>query len=152
MRPRPDYGESSYTGSNHLLGKKAIITGGDSCIATPADVGDERHCRSLSTRCSGCAKPRYPGCAKAQPSSTPARFRPTQPPMARFVTFTTAFVVEAIKRVVRVNAVAPGPIWTPLIPGTMPHEHVEKLGENTPVGRAGQPAELAPVYVFSGVV
>ena len=49
---------------------------------------------------------------------------------------------------IRVNSVAPGPIWTPLIPATMPEEKVEKFGENTPLGRAGQPKELAPVYVL----
>ena len=45
-------------------------------------------------------------------------------------------------------AVRPGPIWTPLIPSTMPPEKVASFGENTPLGRAGQPAELAPVYVL----
>jgi NAD(P)-dependent dehydrogenase (short-subunit alcohol dehydrogenase family) len=49
---------------------------------------------------------------------------------------------------IRVNCVAPGPIWTPLIPSTMPPEHVEHFGESTPLGRAGQPAELAPAYVL----
>jgi NAD(P)-dependent dehydrogenase (short-subunit alcohol dehydrogenase family) len=49
---------------------------------------------------------------------------------------------------IRVNSVAPGPIWTPLIPSTMPAEKVESFGENVPLGRAGQPAELAPVYVL----
>lgn len=49
---------------------------------------------------------------------------------------------------IRVNSVAPGPIWTPLIPSTMPEEKVASFGENTPLGRAGQPAELAPVYVL----
>ena len=49
---------------------------------------------------------------------------------------------------IRVNSVAPGPIWTPLIPATMPSERVESFGENTPLGRAGQPKELAPVYVL----
>lgn len=47
---------------------------------------------------------------------------------------------------IRVNAVAPGPVWTPLIPSTIP-DH-EKFGANTPIGRPGQPAELAPIYVF----
>jgi len=47
---------------------------------------------------------------------------------------------------IRVNAVAPGPIWTPLIPSTM--EHPENFGEDTPMGRPGQPAEVAPAYVF----
>jgi NAD(P)-dependent dehydrogenase (short-subunit alcohol dehydrogenase family) len=49
---------------------------------------------------------------------------------------------------IRVNSVAPGPIWTPLIPSTMPPEKVEKFGSDTPLGRAGQPAELAPVFVL----
>jgi NAD(P)-dependent dehydrogenase (short-subunit alcohol dehydrogenase family) len=49
---------------------------------------------------------------------------------------------------IRVNAVAPGPIWTPLIPATMPPEVVASFGEDTPLGRAGQPAELAGIYVL----
>jgi NAD(P)-dependent dehydrogenase (short-subunit alcohol dehydrogenase family) len=49
---------------------------------------------------------------------------------------------------IRVNSVAPGPIWTPLIPSTMPADSVESFGDNVPLGRAGQPAELAPVYVL----
>jgi NAD(P)-dependent dehydrogenase (short-subunit alcohol dehydrogenase family) len=49
---------------------------------------------------------------------------------------------------IRVNAVAPGPIWTPLIPSTMPPEKVKSFGEDTPLGRAGQPRELAGIYVL----
>jgi len=49
---------------------------------------------------------------------------------------------------IRVNSVAPGPVWTPLIPSTMPPDHVKEFGKNTPLGRAGQPAELAPAYVL----
>jgi NAD(P)-dependent dehydrogenase (short-subunit alcohol dehydrogenase family) len=49
---------------------------------------------------------------------------------------------------IRVNSVAPGPIWTPLIPSTMPPEDVKSFGSQTPMKRAGQPAELAPTYVF----
>ncbi|OCB55764.1 NAD(P)-dependent oxidoreductase [Mycobacterium malmoense] len=49
---------------------------------------------------------------------------------------------------IRVNSVAPGPIWTPLIPSTMPPDSVASFGENTPLGRAGQPSELALVYVL----
>jgi NAD(P)-dependent dehydrogenase (short-subunit alcohol dehydrogenase family) len=49
---------------------------------------------------------------------------------------------------IRANSVAPGPIWTPLIPATMPEEKVESFGSDVPLGRAGQPAEVAPVYVL----
>lgn len=52
------------------------------------------------------------------------------------------------ERGIRVNAVAPGPIWTPLIPATMPPEKVASFGEDTPLGRPGQPAELAAAYVL----
>ena len=66
------------------------------------------------------------------------------------ITFTKGLAQDAgvLERGLRVNAVAPGPIWTPLIPSTMPAEKAAKFGENTPLGRAGQPAELAPIYVF----
>lgn len=64
------------------------------------------------------------------------------------VTFTKALSKEAIEQGIRVNAVAPGPIWTPLIPATMPEEKMKTFGQDTPMKRAGQPAELAPVYVF----
>jgi NAD(P)-dependent dehydrogenase (short-subunit alcohol dehydrogenase family) len=52
------------------------------------------------------------------------------------------------ERGIRVNAVLPGPIWTPLIPATLPPEQVEGFGEQVPLGRPGQPAELAPIYVL----
>ncbi|WP_183394476.1 SDR family oxidoreductase [Hansschlegelia beijingensis] len=62
--------------------------------------------------------------------------------------FTAGLAGLVAEQGIRVNAVAPGPIWTPLIPSTMPPEAVESFGENTPLGRAGQPAELAPAYVM----
>src|SRR4051812_7667827 len=64
------------------------------------------------------------------------------------VAFTKALAELAIKQGVRVNAVAPGPVWTPLIPSTMPPEKVKTFGRDTLIGRAAQPAELAPAYVF----
>jgi NAD(P)-dependent dehydrogenase (short-subunit alcohol dehydrogenase family) len=67
---------------------------------------------------------------------------------AAIVSFTRSLASLAIKKGVRVNAVAPGPVWTPLIPSTMPKEKVKKFGSQTVFGRAAQPAELAPVYVF----
>jgi enoyl-ACP reductase-like protein len=62
--------------------------------------------------------------------------------------FTAGLAQLVAEKGVRVNCVAPGPIWTPLIPSTMPPEHVKSFGKNTPLGRAGQPAELAPAYVL----
>jgi hypothetical protein len=67
---------------------------------------------------------------------------------AGIVAFTKALGAGLAEKGIRVNSVAPGPIWTPLIPATMPDEKVESFGEQTPLGRAGQPAELAPAYVF----
>lgn len=52
------------------------------------------------------------------------------------------------ERGIRVNAVAPGPVWTPLIPATFPGDRVEKCGQQVPMGRAAQPDEIAPSYVF----
>jgi NAD(P)-dependent dehydrogenase (short-subunit alcohol dehydrogenase family) len=64
------------------------------------------------------------------------------------VTFTKALAALLIDQGIRVNAVAPGPVWTPLIPASTPPEGVEKFGGKAPIGRAAQPAELAPAYVF----
>lgn len=61
---------------------------------------------------------------------------------------TVNLAAELGPRGIRVNAVAPGPIWTPLQPATQPPEKVEQLGLDTPLGRAGQPAEVAPAFVF----
>ena len=62
--------------------------------------------------------------------------------------FTRALSGAVVDRGIRVNAVAPGPIWTPFIPSTFPAEKVEKFGTNTPMGRPGQPSEVGPAYVF----
>jgi NAD(P)-dependent dehydrogenase (short-subunit alcohol dehydrogenase family) len=64
------------------------------------------------------------------------------------VTFTKGLAQSLIERGIRVNAVAPGPVWTPLIPQSFSGEHLRKFGESSPTGRPAQPAELAPSFVF----
>jgi NAD(P)-dependent dehydrogenase (short-subunit alcohol dehydrogenase family) len=79
------------------------------------------------------------------PSANLLAYATTKGAIANFTAGLAQLVAE---KGVRVNCVAPGPIWTPLIPSTMPEEQVESFGKNTPLGRAGQPAELAPAYVL----
>ncbi|GIG90097.1 glucose 1-dehydrogenase [Plantactinospora endophytica] len=78
--------------------------------------------------------------------------RPTLLPYATtkgaIANFTAGLAQMLGERGIRVNGVAPGPIWTPLIPSTMPPEAVEKFGKNTPLGRPGEPKEVAPAYVL----
>ena len=64
------------------------------------------------------------------------------------VAFTRSLSENLAEKGIRVNGVAPGPIWTPLIPSTCPKEQVAKFGSDVPLGRAGEPAEVAPCYVF----
>jgi hypothetical protein len=80
------------------------------------------------------------------PSEILCDYAPTK---AAIVAFTKALANQVAEKGIRVNAVAPGPIWTPLQPsGGQPQEKLEKFGSNVPLGRPGQPAELASVYVF----
>ena len=238
MDPRPDYGEQSYKGSAKLLGKVALITGGDSgigraialafaregadvliayfetdsdaqetvrlvevagrkAIAMKGDVGDEAFCRQLVQRaidklghldilvnnagyqqtysssteipsdeiervfrtnilamfwlCKAAVPHLKPGSAiintasiqAYEPNPTLLHYAATK---GAIVTFTKGLAQELAEKGIRVNAVAPGPVWTPLIPISMPN--VAEFGKNSPMKRPAQPAELAPAYVF----
>ncbi len=83
-----------------------------------------------------------------QAFSPRAALAPYAATKAAIANFTIALAEEAIKKGIRVNGVAPGPVWTPLIPSTMPPEKVQSFGSNTLFERPAQPAELAPLYVF----
>lgn len=64
------------------------------------------------------------------------------------VGFTRSLSEDLVAKGIRVNAVAPGPVWTPLIPASFDEDHVAEFGKSTPMGRPGQPSEVAPSYVF----
>lgn len=80
-----------------------------------------------------------------QPSPTLLPYSSTK---GAIVTFTKGLAQEVIQYGLRANTVAPGPVWTPIIPASMPGETVSQFGGTNPVGRPAQPAELAPAFVF----
>lgn len=239
MDPIPDCGENTYQGSGKLLGKKAIITGGDSgigravaiafaregadvliaylneddardvaryvtnagrkCVLVPGDLSDAAHCRAVVDRAVQelggvdilvnnaayqmmrksldeisdeewdytfrlnvgayfyLAKAALPylnagssiiGSSSVNSDSPNPTLAPYVATKAAIANFSASLAQLLGEKGIRVNSVAPGPIWTPLIPSTMPPDSVESFGDNVPLGRAGQPAELAPLYVL----
>ncbi|MDL2406248.1 SDR family oxidoreductase [Rhizobium calliandrae] len=240
MQPVPDHGEKSYRGSGRLIGKKAIITGGDSgigravaiafaregadvliayldedddaeetrrwvedagrkAVLVPGDIQDPQHCRTIVDEAvsqlggidilvnnaahqasfhdigdisdgeweltfkvnihamfylTKAAIPHMkPGSAiintasinSDNPNPTLLAYATTK---GAIQNFTAGLAQMLAEKGIRANAVAPGPIWTPLIPSTMPKEAVENFGKQVPMKRPGQPAELATTYVM----
>ena len=241
MVTKPDYGETSYKGSNKLAGKAALITGGDSGIGravavafakegadvvlaylpqeeedaqetkriveasgrhaalAPGDLIDASYCEQLVVRTiaefgkidilvnnaglqkyfktldeieagdfeqiyrinviapfiliRAAASQMKPGSTIVNTVSVEAYepdfvLLPYAVSKGAFVALTKGLSEELIKKGIRVNAVAPGPIWTPLNTHGSPEEKMKKFGENTAFGRPGQPVELAPTYVL----
>ncbi|WP_288481147.1 SDR family oxidoreductase [uncultured Deinococcus sp.] len=223
MSPRPDHGETSYQGSGRLLGRKALITGGDSgigraaaiayarevvaliraagrkAVAIPGDLRSEAFCVRLvaeSARQLGGLDILVNNAARQQNTEsildlTTENFDwtmktniyatfwltkaavPLMPPGAVIITtasvqaydpaanlldyaqtkaaqvaFTKSLAKQLAPRGIRVNAVAPGPFWTPLqVCSNQKDEALAQFGAQTPLGRPGQPAELAALYV-----
>ncbi|AUX39179.1 dehydrogenase [Sorangium cellulosum] len=241
MRPRPDYGESSYKGLGRLKDRVALITGGDSgigravalafaregahvaisylsehqdaeetaravkeagreVITLPGDLADESHCRKIVEEAArkfgridvlvnnaaeqGKAVERFEEIDAArvertfrvnilamfhlvrhalphmregssiinvasiqayQPSPNILDYASTK---GAIVTFSKGLAQDLIKRGIRVNTVAPGPVWTPLIQQSFEEEKVSTFGKDSPMQRPAQPAELAPAFVF----
>jgi NAD(P)-dependent dehydrogenase (short-subunit alcohol dehydrogenase family) len=240
MEPRPDHGENSYRGSGRLLGKRTLITGGDSgigravaiafaregadvlisyldehddaeetrslveaegrrCALVAGDISSPAHCRALIEKCvqelggldvlvnnaayqmsydsieeitdeewdrtlatnisamfylTKAAVPHMkPGAAIINTASVNAD-KPNPQLLAYATTkgaiqnFTAGLAQLLAEKGIRANSVAPGPVWTPLIPSTLPEEKVRNFGKQVPMKRPAQPAELAPVYVL----
>ncbi len=241
LTPRPDHGEDSYIGAGRLVGRRALVTGGDSgigravaiafaregadvaiahlpeerddaadtvewiercdrrALAVEVDVRTHEACRDLVQRvvedlggidvvvnnaAFQCAVDSFelltpdqirrtfetnvfatlwisqaalehmgPGSTILNTTSIQA-FDPSPnlidyaATKAALVNLTGNLAQQLGERGIRVNAVAPGPVWTPLIPATMPPEKVESFGAETPLGRPGQPADVAPAFVF----
>ncbi len=240
MEPRPYHGEETYQGSNKLLGKKALITGGDSgigravalafaregadvlisylnedddareaahwveatgrkAVVVAGDIQHEAHCQSLVRRadqefgqldilvnnaafqmgresieeitaeefdrtfrtnvyamfhlCKAAVPQMKAGSCVINTASIEA-FRPEESLLAyastkcAIVGFSKALAKMVVKQGIRVNAVAPGPVWTPLIPYSFPPERITSFGQSSAFGRAAQPAEIAPLYVW----
>ena len=242
MEPRPDHGEDSYTGSGRLLGRKILLTGGDSglgraaaiafaregadvainylpaeesdarevvalirkagrkAVAIPGDLRDEAFCRKLVNQAADAlggldvlvnnaarqaAQPSIREISTAQFDDTmktnlyamfwitqealkhlragasiintasvvagdpPAELLDYSATKAGIVNFTRCLAKQLAEQGIRVNAIAPGPYWTPLQPsgGQLPKD-LPRFGADTPLGRPGQPAEIAPLFVL----
>jgi len=124
------------------------------------DITDEQFDRVMKTNvyalfwlCKAAVPHMGPGATVITTSSVQA-FQPSPHLLdyatskAAIVNFTKALGSNLADRGIRVNSVAPGPVWTPLIPATMDEKKLDSFGAQAPMGRAAQPAELAPIYVF----
>ncbi|HYD04123.1 MAG TPA: SDR family oxidoreductase [Reyranella sp.] len=241
MTPRPDHGEQSYKGSGRLLGRKALITGGDSgigraaaiayaregadvainylpaeepdaqdvarligdagrkAVLLPGDIKSEAFCRKLvadavaglggldilvnnaarqvaqtsildiSTEqfdetfktnvyamfwITKAAVPHLQAGSTIINTTSVNAYEPSEYIIdyactkGAIMIFTKGLAKQLAEKGIRVNGVAPGPVWTPLqVTGGQTEENLKKFGENTPLGRPGQPAELAALYV-----
>ncbi|HEX9534654.1 MAG TPA: SDR family oxidoreductase [Stellaceae bacterium] len=170
LDPKPDHGEHSYRGCGKLkgravreFGKLDILVNNAAYQMTHAsleETSEEEWDHTFRTNIysmfylskaavphlkSGSAIVNTASINSKSPSLQLLAYATTKGAIANFTAGLGQLLAE---KGIRVNCVAPGPIWTPLIPSTMAPDKVEHFGENTPLKRPGQPAELAPAYVL----
>jgi len=124
------------------------------------DIGDDEWDRTLAVNLSAffhLVKAAVPhmapgssiiGTSSVNSDSPPPTLLPYSVTKSGIANMTASLAQMLAEKGIRANSVAPGPIWTPLIPATMPPEQVEQFGQDVPLARPGQPAEVAPVYVL----
>lgn len=132
MTPEPVYYDQSYKPAGKLKDKVAIVTGGDSGIGRAVALHYAQEGAKIAI------------VYVEEHEDAKITLQAMQEEGAEV----SSFAGDLAERGIRVNAVAPGPIWTPLIPSTFDEESVANFGGNTPLGRPGQPAELGPAYVY----
>jgi len=124
-------------------GRKAVLVGGD--------LSKAQHCRELIAKAVsefGKVGGSIIGSSSVNSDMPSPSLAPYAATKAAIANFTASLAQMLGSKGIRANSVAPGPVWTPLIPATMPPEKVESFGKDVPLGRPAQPAELAPVYVL----
>jgi NAD(P)-dependent dehydrogenase (short-subunit alcohol dehydrogenase family) len=162
MTPKADHGETSYRGSGRLPNRKALVTGGDSGIGRaaaiafaregadvainylPSEEADAREVIALMP--AGGSIITTASIQATHPSPSLLDYAPTK---AAILAFTRALARQVAEDGIRVNCVAPGPVWTPLqTSGGQPGKKIPDFGSETPMKRPGQPVEMSPLYVL----
>lgn len=149
MDPKPHDEMADYRGSDLLRGKRALITGGDSGIGRAVAVAFAKEgCDVAIAYLEEDEDAKHTAGLIEREGRTALLIRGDVSEEQQCREAVERTVAELGGLDIRVNAVAPGPVWTPLIPATMPKEKVESFGSQVPMGRAAQPDEIAPSYVF----
>lgn len=144
LDPQPRYQAPGYQGSNKLKGKIALITGADSGIGRAVAVLYAREGADVAI-----AYLNEHEDAESLEDLSDARIQETlQTNIAGYLYMARAALANLVPRGMRVNAVAPGPVWTPLNPADRPASKIKSFGSQTDMGRPAQPEELSPAYVF----